>query len=209
MRMEPVLDAQPTDAAGQAHAELDVEAPARPPPPPAPCLPRPASQVGWTRSSRTDKSVHSVSTVVALKLEVEPDMFDTDPEGQALCAAINAHLPPQVRCRLFVGLAGWLGCLGGASLALPCLDCLAAAAARAPAWPLTRARPADVSAGSHPPSHLQIRVFSIQRVSNSWSARSECIRRRCAGAGGRGQVARRALGASRAAHACLAPLRSN
>ncbi|PRW32888.1 tRNA pseudouridine synthase [Chlorella sorokiniana] len=75
------------------------------------------SKVSWSRSSRTDKSVHSLATVVAMKMEVEPESFDTDPEGQALAAAINASLPPEVR------------------------------------------------------------VFSIQRVSKSWNARSECIRR--------------------------------
>ncbi|KAL4422713.1 hypothetical protein ABPG75_008910 [Micractinium tetrahymenae] len=75
------------------------------------------SKVGWSRSSRTDKSVHSLATVVGLKMEVQPESFDSDPEGSELAAAINAHLPPEVR------------------------------------------------------------VFSIQRVSKSWNARSECIRR--------------------------------
>ncbi|KAL4448956.1 hypothetical protein ABPG77_007673 [Micractinium sp. CCAP 211/92] len=75
------------------------------------------SKVSWSRSSRTDKSVHSLATVVGLKMEVQPDSFNSDPEGAELAAAINAHLPPEVR------------------------------------------------------------VFSIQRVSKSWNARSECIRR--------------------------------
>ena len=30
------------------------------------------------------------------QMEVEPATFDTDPEGQALAAAINANLPPEV-----------------------------------------------------------------------------------------------------------------
>lgn len=55
------------------------------------------SKVGWSRSSRTDKSVHSLATVVGLKMEVQPGSFDDDPEGIALAAAVNAHLPPEVR----------------------------------------------------------------------------------------------------------------
>lgn len=53
-------------------------------------------QVSWSRSSRTDKSVHSLATVVGLKMEVQPDSFNSDPEGAELAAAINAHLPPEV-----------------------------------------------------------------------------------------------------------------
>ncbi|PSC73076.1 tRNA pseudouridine synthase [Micractinium conductrix] len=75
------------------------------------------SKVGWSRSSRTDKSVHSLSTVIGMKMEVPVEAFDADPEGQELAAVVNSHLPPEVR------------------------------------------------------------VFSIQRVSKSWNARSECIRR--------------------------------
>ena len=52
--------------------------------------------MSWSRSSRTDKSVHSLATVVGLKMEVEPEAFEADPEGQQLAAAINAHLPPEV-----------------------------------------------------------------------------------------------------------------
>eukprot|EP00887_Chlorella_sp_A99_P000194 scaffold13.g194.t1 len=75
------------------------------------------SKLKWSRSSRTDKSVHSLSTVVACKLEVDPASFDGDPEGLLLAARINAHLPPEVR------------------------------------------------------------VFSVQRVSKSFDARLECVRR--------------------------------
>ncbi|KAI3430436.1 hypothetical protein D9Q98_005031 [Chlorella vulgaris] len=55
------------------------------------------SKVAWSRSSRTDKSVHSVATVVGMKMEVDLAAFEADPEGQQLTAAINAHLPPEVR----------------------------------------------------------------------------------------------------------------
>ena len=70
---------------------------------PAPAIPvspailTPPLQISWSRSSRTDKSVHSLATVVAMKMEVEdPNCFEADPEGQQLAAAINAHLPPEV-----------------------------------------------------------------------------------------------------------------
>jgi tRNA pseudouridine38-40 synthase len=55
------------------------------------------SRLAWSRSSRTDKRVHSLSTVVAMKLECDPDGFDADPDGAAIAAAVNAHLPPQIR----------------------------------------------------------------------------------------------------------------
>lgn len=61
--------------------------------------------MGWSRSSRTDKSVHSLATVVGLKMEVRPESFDSDPEGAELAAAINAHLPPEV-CGRGVGWGG-------------------------------------------------------------------------------------------------------
>ena len=38
-------------------------------------------------------------------MEVEPSSFDTDPEGQALAAAINASLPPEVGLRMAQGEA--------------------------------------------------------------------------------------------------------
>ena len=60
----------------------------------------PAVQVGWSRSSRTDKSVHSLSTVIGMKMEVPVEAFDADPEGQELAAVVNSHLPPEVRCHV-------------------------------------------------------------------------------------------------------------
>ena len=41
----------------------------------------------------------------AQQMEVEPSSFETDPEGQALAAAINASLPPEVGCGCWMGLA--------------------------------------------------------------------------------------------------------
>lgn len=55
------------------------------------------SKLAWSRSSRTDKRVHSLSTVVSMKLECDSDAFNTDPDGIALAEGINAHLPPAIR----------------------------------------------------------------------------------------------------------------
>jgi tRNA pseudouridine38-40 synthase len=54
-------------------------------------------KVGWSRSSRTDKRVHSVSTVISMKLECDPDMFESEPDGGSIAKSINEHLPPEVR----------------------------------------------------------------------------------------------------------------
>jgi tRNA pseudouridine38-40 synthase len=75
-------------------------------------------KLGWSRSSRTDKSVHSLATIVAMKMECDPEAFESDPAGINLAATINSHLPPQIK------------------------------------------------------------VFSVQRVTKSFDARTECNRRR-------------------------------
>lgn len=54
-------------------------------------------QVGWSRSSRTDKGVHSLSTVVSLKLLVKPEWFESDPQGLSVAEEINRHLPGSIR----------------------------------------------------------------------------------------------------------------
>lgn len=46
-------------------------------------------KVKWSRSSRTDKGVHSCATVVSLKVNCDKDSWDTDPEGTAYVQAIN------------------------------------------------------------------------------------------------------------------------
>ncbi|KAK9814106.1 hypothetical protein WJX72_000771 [[Myrmecia] bisecta] len=58
---------------------------------------RDLAKSGWSRSSRTDKGVHSLASVVALKMECREDVFDGDPEGSSLAAAINEHLPAEIR----------------------------------------------------------------------------------------------------------------
>lgn len=75
-------------------------------------------KLGWSRSSRTDKSVHSLATVVAMKMECDPEAFESDPAGITLSETINAHLPPEIK------------------------------------------------------------IFSVQRVTKSFDARTECNRRR-------------------------------
>ena len=57
------------------------------------------AKVGWTRSSRTDAGVHSLSTVVSLRAECVPEDFegDRDPEGIEFSRAVNRHLPDDVR----------------------------------------------------------------------------------------------------------------
>ena len=58
---------------------------------------RSLSRLKWSRSSRTDKGVSSLATVVSARLEVDPGDWDTDPEGTRIAANINRHLPTHVR----------------------------------------------------------------------------------------------------------------
>eukprot|EP00892_Ulva_mutabilis_P009054 jgi/Ulvmu1/6520/UM003_0153.1 len=55
------------------------------------------TKVSWTRSSRTDKGVHSVATVVSLKMHCRDDSWEADPEGLEYATAINKHLPADIR----------------------------------------------------------------------------------------------------------------
>ena len=59
------------------------------------------ARLKWSRSSRTDKGVSSLATVVSLRLELDPAVWDADQggdyEAKALCAKINARLPETVR----------------------------------------------------------------------------------------------------------------
>eukprot|EP00850_Spirogloea_muscicola_P010817 SM000065S20166 [mRNA] locus=s65:85997:89065:+ [translate_table: standard] len=51
----------------------------------------------WGRSSRTDKGVHSVATVVGMKMEVPYDAWVGDEDGARLAASINEHLSSSIR----------------------------------------------------------------------------------------------------------------
>jgi tRNA pseudouridine38-40 synthase len=55
------------------------------------------TKIKWSRSSRTDKRVHSLSTVISLKLECEADIFLSEPDGSSIVNEINKHLPEEVQ----------------------------------------------------------------------------------------------------------------
>ncbi|CAM8975482.1 unnamed protein product [Rhodiola kirilowii] len=54
-------------------------------------------KIGWTRSSRTDKGVHSLATTISLKMEIPGTAWKDDPHGIALAHHINLHLPQTIR----------------------------------------------------------------------------------------------------------------
>ncbi|CAM6104848.1 unnamed protein product [Calypogeia fissa] len=54
-------------------------------------------KLSWSRSSRTDKGVHSLSTVIVLKMEIPSTAWVNDPDGLLLADNINAHLPPTIQ----------------------------------------------------------------------------------------------------------------
>ncbi|GFY99358.1 pseudouridine synthase family protein [Actinidia rufa] len=54
-------------------------------------------KIGWARSSRTDKGVHSLATVISLKMEIPEIAWQEDPNGIALANIVNAYLPNNVR----------------------------------------------------------------------------------------------------------------
>ena len=58
---------------------------------------RSLSRLKWSRSSRTDKGVSSLATVVSARLEVDVGVWENDPEGTRIAADINRHLPNHVR----------------------------------------------------------------------------------------------------------------
>ncbi|GAX79596.1 hypothetical protein CEUSTIGMA_g7037.t1 [Chlamydomonas eustigma] len=57
------------------------------------------SKVKWARASRTDKGVHSLGTVMSMRLLVHDNRYspEGDPEGLTHADLINAHLPPTIR----------------------------------------------------------------------------------------------------------------
>lgn len=54
-------------------------------------------KIGWERSSRTDKGVHSLATMISLKMEIPDRAWEDDPDGIALASFINSNLPDNVR----------------------------------------------------------------------------------------------------------------
>ncbi|KAG2440173.1 hypothetical protein HXX76_004286 [Chlamydomonas incerta] len=59
------------------------------------------AKIRWSRASRTDKGVHSLGTVMGLRMLVDDARYVTGPggdcEGLGLAASVNTHLPPQIR----------------------------------------------------------------------------------------------------------------
>ncbi|XP_024982193.1 putative tRNA pseudouridine synthase [Cynara cardunculus var. scolymus] len=54
-------------------------------------------KIAWARSSRTDKGVHSLSTMISLKMEIPEFAWTCDPNGIVLANLVNAHLPKNIR----------------------------------------------------------------------------------------------------------------
>ncbi|XP_065880404.1 putative tRNA pseudouridine synthase [Euphorbia lathyris] len=54
-------------------------------------------KVAWTRSSRTDKGVHSLATMITMKMEIPESAWKEDPNGTALAEFVNYHLPDSIR----------------------------------------------------------------------------------------------------------------
>ena len=54
-------------------------------------------KVGWERSSRTDKGVHSLATMISLKMEIPDRAWEKDPDGIALANFINSNLPDNIK----------------------------------------------------------------------------------------------------------------
>ncbi|KAJ0261869.1 putative tRNA pseudouridine synthase [Hirschfeldia incana] len=54
-------------------------------------------KIGWARSSRTDKGVHSLATTISLKMEIPETAWKDDPHGTLLARCISRHLPDNIR----------------------------------------------------------------------------------------------------------------
>ncbi|KAI3927122.1 hypothetical protein MKX01_029890 [Papaver californicum] len=54
-------------------------------------------KIGWGRSSRTDKGVHSLATTISLKMEIPENAWKDDPWGIALANYVNSNLPDNVK----------------------------------------------------------------------------------------------------------------
>ncbi|KAK7276096.1 hypothetical protein RIF29_17229 [Crotalaria pallida] len=54
-------------------------------------------KIGWARSSRTDKGVHSLATMISFKMEIPENSWSEDPNGIALADCINSYLPCDIK----------------------------------------------------------------------------------------------------------------
>ncbi|KAL6755898.1 pseudouridine synthase [Haematococcus lacustris] len=113
----------------------------------------------WSRSSRTDKGVHSLATVIGVKLVVQDAdvVMEADKEGLGLATRINQHLPPSVRATYNHQYHHYP--LPPSALHL------------------------DDLVGTAPPSNLTLHlaplpcVLAVQKVNKAFSARRSCITR--------------------------------
>ncbi|KAG5064168.1 hypothetical protein AAZX31_02G218400 [Glycine max] len=55
------------------------------------------NKVKWGRSSRTDKGVHSLATMIAFKMEIPENAWKGDDYGIVLANRINSYLPNTIR----------------------------------------------------------------------------------------------------------------
>ncbi|XP_076914729.1 putative tRNA pseudouridine synthase isoform X1 [Bidens hawaiensis] len=55
------------------------------------------NKIAWARSSRTDKGVHSLSTMISLKMEIPESAWVGDPNGVELANLVNTYLPKSIR----------------------------------------------------------------------------------------------------------------
>ncbi|GFZ01722.1 pseudouridine synthase family protein [Actinidia rufa] len=54
-------------------------------------------KIGWARSSRTDKGVHSLATTISLKMEIPENAWKDDPNGIVLANYVNSNLPANIK----------------------------------------------------------------------------------------------------------------
>ncbi|KAM7259161.1 hypothetical protein ACFE04_014902 [Oxalis oulophora] len=55
------------------------------------------NKISWARSSRTDKGVHSLATMISFKMELPENAWTCDPYGIALARNVNSLLPDNIR----------------------------------------------------------------------------------------------------------------
>ncbi|CAN6693083.1 unnamed protein product [Malus baccata var. baccata] len=55
------------------------------------------NKIAWARSSRTDKGVHSLATMISLKMEIPENAWVGDPFGMDLVNHINSYLPRNIK----------------------------------------------------------------------------------------------------------------
>ncbi|KAK9065973.1 hypothetical protein SSX86_015375 [Deinandra increscens subsp. villosa] len=55
------------------------------------------NKIAWARSSRTDKGVHSLSTMISLKMEIPESAWIGDPNGIELANLVNTYLPKSIK----------------------------------------------------------------------------------------------------------------